>query len=354
MSEHEQPVLTEVRNGIGHLILNRPAGLNALSLPMIRMLSEQLRAWEQDTQVLAVVLRANGEKAFCAGGDIRMLYESHLAGDTQHFVFFEEEYRLDQYIHAYSKPILALMDGFVLGGGMGLVQGATFRVISERARMGMPETGIGFYPDVGGSYFLPRLPGKLGIYLAMTGNQVRAADALYCGLADWCLKPEQLSSLIHCLNNMNWTYNPREDLRSLLATLAKERLPGAELEGLREAIDEHFAHDSLAAIVASLQAEKRLKFADWASATLGTLRSRSPLAVAVTLELMQRGRQLSLAECFEQEMALNRLWFERGDLIEGVRALLIDKDKAPRWQLTSLDQVQPELVQSFFATPRQP
>src|SRR5690606_7413701 len=207
VSEHDLPVISEVRNGIGHLTLNRPAGLNALSLPMIRLLDQQLKAWEKDPKVLAVVLRANGEKAFCAGGDIRMLYESHLGGDNQHFVFLSEEYRLDQYIHHYPKPVLALMNGFVLGGGMGLVQGATFRVITESTRMGMPEVSIGFYPDVGGSYFLPRLPGKLGIYLALTGNHVRAADALYASLADWCLKPEQLAELDHCLNNMNWTYN---------------------------------------------------------------------------------------------------------------------------------------------------
>ncbi|HLD68705.1 MAG TPA: enoyl-CoA hydratase/isomerase family protein [Pseudomonas sp.] len=349
-------VRAAVRNRIGHLSLDRPEGLNALTLPMIRQLRHQLQAWEADPRILAVVLRATEGKAFCAGGDIRALHDSYQTGDDLHRVFFEEEYALDQHIHRYPKPLLALMDGFVLGGGMGLVQGAALRVITERARMGMPEVGIGFFPDVGGSYFLPRLPGELGIYLGVTGLQVRAADALYARLADWCLPSEQLAELDRCLDNLSWTTHPREALRTLLATLANDKLPGAELEALRPVIDQHFALADLPAIRAALQAERRPEFAAWAEATVAVLDSRSPLAMSVTLELLRRGRELPLADCFRLEHHLGDQWFAKGDFIEGVRALIIDKDKTPHWNPPSLAQVQPQRVQDFFSgfTPAAP
>lgn len=344
----EAPVLAAVRNRIGHLTLNRPAGLNALNLEMVRLLQEQLQAWADDPQILAVVLRGAGEKAFCAGGDIRAMYDSYQRGDGLWERFFEEEYALDQYIHAYRKPILALMDGFVLGGGMGLIQGAALRVVTERARMGMPETAIGYFPDVGASYFLSRLPGELGTYLGVTGVQIRAADALYADLADWCLPSEQLAELDRCLDNMQWTVHPQEALRTLLATLASRKLPGAELKALHPAIEEHFAQADIPAIRASLQGETRPEFQHWAEETLKLLDSRSPLALCVTRELLRRGRQLSLAECFALELELDRQWFPRGDIIEGVRALIVDKDKTPRWNPPHLDAVSAEQVASFF------
>lgn len=349
MSSGEAPVLAEVRNRIGHLILNRPSGLNALTLPMVRLLLQQLHAWEQDPQILAVVLRATGEKAFCAGGDIRMLYDSYQSGNNQHEIFLEEEYALDEYIHGYPKPIMALMDGFVLGGGMGLVQGATLRVVTERTRMGMPEVAIGFYPDVAGSYFLPRLPGELGIYLGVTGLQVHAADALYVRLADWCLPSAQIDELDRGLDNISWTVPAQEALRSLLATLAVSKLPGAELKALRPAIDAYFALPDLPSIRAALLTETRPEFQDWAEETIKVLDSRSPLAMAVTLELLRRGRNLPLADCFAQELHLDYQWFDKGDLMEGVRALLIDKDKKPCWNPARLEDLDPARVQIFFA-----
>lgn len=349
MSETERPVLAAVRNHIGHLTLNRPAGLNAVNLEMVRLLDQQLRAWAVDSAIHAVVLRANGEKAFCAGGDIRSLYDSFKRGDTEHETFFEEEYALDQYIHAYPKPLLALMDGFVLGGGMGLVQGAALRVITERVRMGMPEVGIGYFPDVGGSYFLSRLPGELGTYMGVTGLPIRAADALHAGLADWCISHEQIAELDRCLDHMSWSIHPQEALRTLVATLGTNRLPGSELKALHQAIDEHFGQHDVAAIRASLAAETRSEFSDWAEETLKVLDSRSPLAMCVTREMLRRGRDLPLVECFALELHLDRQWFAQGDIMEGVRALIIDKDKSPRWNPPTLAEVTPERVQAFFA-----
>ncbi|WP_434458194.1 enoyl-CoA hydratase/isomerase family protein [Stutzerimonas urumqiensis] len=345
----ERPVLSAVRNRIGHLTLNRPAGLNALTLDMIRQLHGQLAEWAEDPAIHAVVLRANGEKAFCAGGDIRFLYDSFKAGDTAHETFFEEEYALDHYIHTYPKPVLALMDGFVLGGGMGLVQGATLRVITERARMGMPEVGIGYFPDVGGSYFLSRLPGELGTYLGVTGVHIDAADALYAGLADHCITHDQLTELDRCLDGMSWSVHPEEALRTLVSSLAVGRPATAELEALRPAIDAHFAHADVHAIRAALADEQRPAYRDWAQATLKVMDGRSPLAMCVTRELLHRGRLLDLPACFGLELHLDRQWFAQGDIMEGVRALIVHKDKNPHWNPPSLDAVDADRVAAFFA-----
>jgi enoyl-CoA hydratase/carnithine racemase len=349
MPSEQASILAEERNRVGHLTLNRPGGLNALTLPMIRLLQQRLDAWRDDPRILAVVLRGAGEKAFCAGGDIRSLYESHTLGGSQHFTFFEEEYALDQTIHGYPKPLLALMDGFVLGGGMGLAQGAALRVISERTRMGMPETGIGYFPDVGASYFLPRLPGNIGLYLGITGAHIGAADALYAGLADWCVPHQRFAELDRRLDALQWSQPPRQALTTLLGALGCDTLPGAELKAMRPALEEHFAASDIAGLRAGLSEEQRPAYRDWAMETLNMIDSRSPLAISVTLELLRRGKKLSLSDCFALELHLDRQWFDKGDLIEGVRALLIDKDRNPRWNPPSLAEVTPQRVEDFFA-----
>ncbi|XVN19738.1 enoyl-CoA hydratase/isomerase family protein [Pseudomonas corrugata] len=341
-------VLVDVRNHIGHLTLNRPAGLNALTLGMVRSLQQQLDAWLPDPQIHAVVLRGAGDRAFCAGGDIRSLYDSHKQGDTLHEDFFVEEYALDLTIHHYRKPILALMDGFVLGGGMGLAQGADLRVVTERSRLGMPEVGIGYFPDVGGSYFLPRIPGELGIYLGVSGAQIKAADALYCGLADWYLESRKLAQLDERLDRLEWSDMPLKDLQSLLAKLAVQQLPAPPLDDLRPAIDHFFALPDVPSMVEQLRQVTVANSHEWALQTAELLETRSPLAMAVTLEMLRRVAALSLEECFALELHLDRQWFERGDLIEGVRALLIDKDKKPRWNPPTLDALDANLVASFF------
>ena len=349
MTQAEAPVLIEVRNRVGYLTLNRPAGLNAVTLEMVRMLHCQLQQWADDQDVVAVVLRGAGEKAFCAGGDIRSLYDSYKSGDSLHREFFEEEYALDQYIHAYIKPLMALMNGFVLGGGMGLVQGASLRVISERTRMGMPEVGIGYFPDVGGSYFLSRLPNNLGIYMGLTGNHVNAADALYAGLADYSVPHEQFAELERCLDQQDWSMPPLQALTNLLVSMGCTELPDAPFKALFPAIEKHFAHDSVAAIRQALAAEEHPEYRDWAAETLKVIDSRSPLSVSVTLEMLRRGRTLSLADCFAMELHLDRQWFDKGDIIEGVRALIVDKDKNPRWNPPTLEEVTPARVAAFFA-----
>lgn len=317
MSDVEAPVQVAVRNRIGHLTLNRPGVLNALNLPMVCLLLQQLHAWEEDSHILAVVLRAAGGKAFCAGRDIRMLYDSYQVGGNQHKIFFEVEYALDEYIHTYSKPVLALMDDFVLSSGMGLVQGASIRLITGQVKMGVSEVEGGFFPAVGSSYFLPRLPGELGIYLGVTGLRVRAADALYARLADWCLPGEQIAELDRRLDQMSWTTHPHEALRTLLGSLGSNKLLGSELKALRVVIDEYFSLPDMPSIRLALLEESRPEFQDWAEETVKVLDSRSPIAMTVTLELLRRGRNLSLADCFAQELNLDHQLFDKGDFMEG-------------------------------------
>ncbi|MFV3328549.1 enoyl-CoA hydratase/isomerase family protein [Pseudomonas sp. NY15372] len=344
----EAQVLAEIRNHIGHLTLNRPAGLNALTLDMVRSLQRHLDQWAEDPQVHAVVLRGEGPKGFCAGGDIRSLHDSFKAGTRLHTDFFVEEYALDLCIHHYRKPVMVLMDGFTLGGGMGLAQGADLRVVTERSRLGMPEVAIGYFPDVGGSYFLSRIPGELGTYLGVSGTQIQAADALYCGLADWYLESDKLAALDAGLDRLAFGEHPLKDLQGLLAKLGTQVLDDAPLAKLRPVIDHFFALPDLPSIIEQLRAVSIGDSHQWALTTADQLESRSPLAMAVTLEMLRRGRHLSLEACFAMELHLDRQWFEYGDIIEGVRALIIDKDKQPRWNPPTLAGLDRQRVEQFF------
>ncbi len=346
-------VLATVQDGIGVLTLNRPAALNALSLDMVRGLQQALSRWATDDAVRAVVFRGAGEKGFCAGGDIRSLHDSFKAGTDAHMTFFEEEYALDLAIHRYPKPTVALMDGYTMGGGMGIAQGTAVRIVTERTRIAMPEVGIGYFPDVGGTWFLSRLPGAVGLYLGLTGVQIQAADALYCGLADLQMPSAGLADAAAALAQADWTQPSVEAARTALGLTAPDPTQ-APLAALREAIDLHFGAPDVPAILRSLASETRPAFADWAAKTLATMQARSPLAMCVTLEALRRGALLTLPECLQMEYALDRQWFPRGDIVEGVRALIVDKDKRPRWTPATLAEVDEALVQSFFVDEETP
>lgn len=212
----------------------------------------------------------------------------------------------------------------------------------------MPEVGIGYFPDVGGSYFLSRIPGELGVYLGVSGVQIRAADALYCGLADWYMDSSKLQTLDEQLDTLVWHDSPLKDLQGVLAGLGVQQLPDAPLSTLRPAIDHFFAQPDVPSIVEQLREVTVADSHEWAVATADLLDTRSPLAMGVTLEMLRRGRYLSLEQCFALELHLDRQWFERGDLIEGVRALLIDKDKSPRWNPPNLQALNASHVAGFF------
>ena len=347
-TEPEALVLAEVVEGVGVLTLNRPKALNALSLEMVRGLHTRLAAWLDDPQVRVVLVRGAGEKAFCAGGDIRALRDSYLADDGQWLRFFEEEYALDLFIADYPKPYVALMDGFTMGGGMGIGQPAALRIVTERTRMAMPEVGIGYFPDVGGSYFLPRLPGFMGFYLGLTGSRIGAADALFANLADIAIPVAEradLPALARRLCAVPWHRPPKQRIAAWQHQADVGLPPLAEFS---EAIALHFSQKGAAGVIASLRTEDRPSFRAWAQETLALIATRSPLAVAVTWELLYRGSAMPLAECLQMELALDQAWFPRGDLMEGVRALIVDKDQQPRWSRASIDAVDEALVQSFF------
>ena len=336
----------EVRAGIARVTLNRPDALNALTLAMIDALHERLQALATDPAVRALVMRGAGGKAFCAGGDVRALYDSYRADGDLHRTFFVHEYRLDLLLHRYPKPFVAVADGITMGGGMGLAQGSRLRIVGEKTRIAMPEVGIGLIPDVGGSFFLSRLPGELGTYLALTGTELGAADAIYAGLADHRLAPAAIERIEDALAEPGAS----DSVDAVRATLGKLALPAppAPLARWRTAIDRHFAHASVAAIAASLAAEADPRVRDWAIHTREIMRRRSPTMLAVALRALRRGRELGLADCLRMEYTIVQHCFAHGDLLEGVRALIVDKDKRPRWRPARIDAVDPAVVEAFF------
>jgi enoyl-CoA hydratase/carnithine racemase len=358
-------IQSEVRNRIAFITLNRPAALNALSLPMIGELRKAFGQFAADPNVNAVLIKGAGEKAFCAGGDIRAIYESYQNADSLHRDFFVTEYPLDYLLHSYPKPYIALIDGIVLGGGMGISQGSRLRIAGDRTRMAMPETAIGFFPDVGASYFLSRLAGSLGTYLALTGVQIRAADAVYAGLADVYLPRAAVDALETELGALKWPAEgggaateggraamnaARTAIEALVRGLSQVP-PAAPLAALRPAIDLHFAADSVPGMLRSLESESRPEFLEWATQTVDLINTRSPTMLAVTLRQLQRGKSMSLAECFRMELGLVRHCFTQGDFIEGVRAMIIDKDNAPVWHPRFIDEVTDDAVAAMFTDP---
>ncbi len=342
-------VHTRVSNGTGFITLDRPKALNSLSLAMVRALAATLLAWRDDASVAAVVIASSSPKAFCAGGDIRFFYDvgrgSPQGGSALLEDFFTEEYALNHLIHFYPKPYIALMDGVVMGGGMGVSQGGPecrVRIVTERTKMAMPEVNIGLFPDVGGSYFLSRAPGQLGNYLSLTGLTIGAADALYAGLADHFVPEAQMTALAALIESGAGT-----QLRAAVEAFAAPYKGAAGigvLEAQRAVIDRHFAGGSVAAIMRSLESDD----GEFAQKALQAMQTRSPLMMAVTLELLRRGTSLGVADCLRLERTLVRHNFEHGEVLEGVRALVIDKDNAPRWSPATLDEVTPQMVQRFF------
>jgi enoyl-CoA hydratase/carnithine racemase len=347
----DKEILFETRNHVGFVTLNRPAVLNALSYSMILEMHAQLREWAEDPSIYAVVVRGAGDKAFCAGGDVRAVHASFTPSSSAHRDFFASEYRLDYFIHRYPKPYVALMDGIVMGGGMGIAQGASLRVVTDRTRMAMPEVGIGFFPDVGASYFLSRLPGALGAYLGLTGTPIRAADALYAGLADVYLAHEALDDLDTALAMLRWSRDHFADVRDVVRVLGTASSPEPTLAALRPAIDAHFSRRDIRAVIRSLQSESRPTYDEWARQTLKLMATRSPLMMAVTARQLERGRAMDLPDCFRMELCMVLHCFEQGDFREGVRALLVDKDNAPRWNPAQIEDVTEEMIAAFFRDP---
>ncbi|WP_205960582.1 enoyl-CoA hydratase/isomerase family protein [Ramlibacter rhizophilus] len=347
-------VIVEERGRTGLITLNRPRALNALSLDMVRTLTATLLDWAQAERIEAVAIRGMGKdgpfSAFCAGGDIRFFHQAAVSGDARIEDFFTEEYTLNHLVHRFPKPYVVFMDGIVMGGGMGIAghgSAQALRLATSSTRMAMPETNIGLFPDVGGGWFLARCPGALGEYLALTGEVIGAEDARHAGLADGVLAVDALPAAWERLAE-----GGAAAVAALRGEASQAAATGASLAASRASIDRCFSLPDVPAIVGALEAAED----DWARKTAATLRKRSPLMLHVVLEQLRRARGMSLAEDLRMERGMVRRCFERGDgghseTVEGIRALAIDKDHAPRWQPDRIEAVDAALVARFFDSP---
>lgn len=357
-------LITENGFKIGHATLTKPAALNALDLSMIRLLTPQLQKWQQDPKIAMVFLDGSGERAFCAGGDIVSMYTSMQAaqsGETNSDEaeqlalqeFFTEEYQLDYLIHKFSKPILVWGNGIVMGGGLGLMSGGSHRIVTETSRIAMPEISIGLYPDVGGSYFLNAMPAGCGLFLGLTGASINANDALYSNLADYFVPHAAKATLFARLLSANWQ---QDLLQQTLASICDEfhslhigQLPQGNLHNHQEWLTnlaEQADVTTAVEYILSLSAEDN----KWLNKAQSTLRAGSPITAHLVFEQLQRGKDMSLAECFQMELGMSCQCGEFGEFQEGVRALMIDKDNQPNWRYKSVEQVPQATVDSFFAT----
>ncbi len=339
--------------------LNAPASLNALSLAMVDVLQARLTQWATDPEIVAVVLEGAGDKAFCAGGDLRDLYQSiqDCGSETNLYAkqFFAREYRLDYLIHTYSKPLLCWGHGIVMGGGMGLMAGASHRVVTERTRMAMPEVGIGLFPDVGGSWFLNRAPGRTGLFLALTGAPLNAADALFAGLADFHLPHASRAALLEAMASAQWQGQAAADKRLLTHLIEAQAAPppgtssessASRLRANFDAITALIGHDALTDIAGRLMAAAGSD--SWLAKAAANFANGSPTSAALACTLLQRARHLSLREVFQMELDAALGCCAHHDFAEGIRALLIDKDRRPVWQPAQLANVTDTLIADHF------
>ncbi|MFE7465616.1 enoyl-CoA hydratase/isomerase family protein [Streptomyces sp. NPDC057499] len=338
---HEEPVLLHTEGRVRHITLNRPRALNALNHDMVARLDAALADAEADDTVTAVLITGAGGRGLCAGGDIRSIYEDARAGGSASADFWRDEYRLNARIARFPKPYVAVMDGIVMGGGVGVSAHGDIRIVTERSRIAMPETGIGFVPDVGGTYLLGAAPGELGIHLALTADAVGAADALLCGLADHFVPSGRLAALTADLAGCDTAAGIEEAVRRHGAPA-----PDGELAAHREWIDACYGADTVEEIVDRLDGSG----VPAAKQAAATILGKSPTALKATLSVVRRARGLgSLEAVLDQEYRTSCAAFTRPDLVEGVRAQIIDKDRTPHWNPATLAEVTEADVASFFA-----
>jgi len=344
MSEGEAEILFERRGAAGIITLNRPKALNAVTHAMVHALRAQLAAWADDAGVTRVVIMAHGERAFSAGGDIRHLYDLGKAGrHAEALQFWRDEYPLNAIIKNFRKPYVALIDGIVMGGGVGISVHGSHRVAFDRFSFAMPEVSIGFFPDVGATWFLPRMPGELGTYCALTGERFNAADGVASGLATHRVPSARFAAL---LDGLTGTVS----VDAVLAAFAESAGEGPVV-GRRAAIDRLFAGAQVEAILAALDAEAASggAAAEWAAKTAATLRAKSPLSLKLALAQVRHGANCDFATCMRTEFRIVSRIVHGHDFYEGVRAVIVDKDNQPKWQPATLAQVSDAEVARHFA-----
>jgi len=353
MSEQMTPeVIFEVHGRLGCITLNRPKALNALSLHMVKTLAQTLSQWKSDPDILAVVIRGQGKEgpfgSFCAGGDIRFFHQAASAGDSALNDFFTEEYALNHLIHTYTKPYIAFMDGIVMGGGMGISQGASLRVVTERTQMAMPETHIGLFPDVGGGYFLSRCRGAMGEYLGLTGHILLGAQALAVNLADGFMESGRLPNIWQTLIS-----TPFETGQAVehWVTSQFSRAEAPVVPALAQ-IDKVFTKTTVLQMIQALETASD----EWSQATAKVLRRKSPLMLHVVLAQIRKARRMGLADDLRMERDMVHHCFylrpiSDSETVEGIRALAIDKDHTPSWKPGRIEEVDANEVEAFFVSP---
>ncbi len=335
--DENKDVLVTAGGGLGRITLNRPKAINSLTHPMVETIARTLTAWETDDAVDAVVVSGAGDRGLCAGGDVVAIYHDAKTGGSGSRRFWHDEYLLNAYIGRYPKPYVAVMNGITMGGGVGISAHGSVRVVTETTKMAMPEVGIGFIPDVGGTYILSRTPGLLGVHAALTGAPFSGADAIAMGFADHFVPQDRLESFVDAIE--------ADGVDAAVAAFAQEP-PASALLAQREWIDHCYAQETVADIVAALR-----DHGGAAAEAADLIASRSPVAVSVTLEAVRRAAKLdTLEDVLRQEFRISCASLRSHDLVEGIRAQLIDKDRNPKWSPASLPQVTPADVEAYFAS----
>ncbi|MGH7047447.1 MAG: enoyl-CoA hydratase/isomerase family protein [Stellaceae bacterium] len=351
----ESEILLGREGGVATITINRPQALNALTLSNYRRIAPALSAWAEDPAVHAVVVRGAGGRAFCAGGDVRAVYEAGRGsgGDRGLIrVFFREEYRLIRQINRFPKPFIAIIDGITMGGGAGISVNGAYRVATERTLFAMPETAIGLFPDVGATWFLNRCPGRIGRYLGLTGARLGAADALYCSFATHLMARHAVEALVAEFARTDWqTGNEARQVETTLSQWSTTESGPPPLATLQSAIDRCFGGATVEAILKALAAEAEGggDTARWAAETGAGLLAKSPTSLKVTLRQLSTGRDFDLDQALTLEYRLTQHMLAGHDFYEGVRAALIDKDQKPRWRPASLSEVDDRMVSGYFA-----
>ena len=339
MTSDELLVWTE--GPIGRLRLNRPEALNALTHDMALGIEKALLNWRDDIEIDAIVICATGDRAFCAGGDIQDLYNSGLKSPEPGREFWRDEYRLNALIKSYPKPYVAIMNGITMGGGVGVSAHGSHRIVTEKTMVAMPETSIGFLPDVGGTYLLSRAPGETGLYLGLTGARMNAADAIFAGFADHYVPSAKLPEMVA---SMSTDTAPDEAIESV-----EETAPDGALKGLQDKISQAFSQPDALACVQQLQM-MATEGDEWAEKTCNKIAKNSPLAVATTFAAIHKARKLStLEECLSLEYSFAHRALAGHEFLEGIRAMVIDKDRKPDWRPAMLEDVTPEMVEDMLA-----
>lgn len=334
----DEEVFFEVKESLGLITLNRPKALNALTLSMVRKIHPKLKEWENDSSIKYVLIKAQGEKAFCAGGDIRALHDWGKNNEDEAIGFYREEYTLNQYIKRYPKPYISLVNGIVMGGGVGLSVHGSHRIAGENYSFAMPETGIGLFPDVGGSFFLSRLKYEAGTYLALTGSRIKAADAIFLKTATNFVKSENFSSIINDLSKGE--RDPGDIINNYSSSPDEE----SEFEMISDFSLKNFKGNTIEEIIDNLKNNN----SDLARKILSIIGTKSPTSLKVALRSLKLGRKNSFEDCMKMEFRMVNKVMNDHDFYEGVRALIIDKDNKPSWSPKSIEDVDDGFVDEFF------